>query len=608
MDRRRVKRALAWRATVLVAAVPGGTLLAALPRAGAPSDLMSAQSAAGVAATTPTVEAQISAAEARLATNLNAPHAGKPEAISHPDADHMGIQPTAGSGSAATGAAASALAASALAASAQPEAVSTAAVKGLDVSSFQGDVNWAAAAASGGQFAYMKATEGTYYTDSTYFAQQYNGSYSAGLVRGSYHFAIPNNSTGAAQADYFVAHGGGWSGDGHTLPGTLDIEYNPYGAECYGLTPAQMVGWIQSFDSEYQRLTGRIPTIYTTAGWWSACTGNSGSFGQEGLAIAAYSSSPNPLPASWGTYQIWQYADSGVLPGDQDVFNGTHQELVDFAYGTSVSAPAPSGPSTIAASVPLSCTSGTDRRTTADATVQPGVVVSSGGYHTYTVTSSGQLLPIPTSAPSAGSPLVAVWQNSTDCSGAASSRNSWATGPNGVVYAETDQSGPPANNYGDTSKVALWKPVVGMSPTSDAAGYWLVASDGGVFSYGDAHFFGSTGGVHLVQPIVGMATTPDGGGYWMVASDGGIFAFGDAHFHGSLGGVHLVEPIEAMVATPDGKGYWMVASDGGIFAFGDATFHGSMGGHTLSAPIAGMVPNGSGYTLIGQDGTTYPFA
>ena len=93
----------------------------------------------------------------------------------------------------------------------------------------------------------------------------------------------------------------------------------------------------------------------------------------------------------------------------------------------------------------------------------------------------------------------------------------------------------------------------------------------------------------------------------MVASDGGLFSFGDARFYGSLGGIRLVRPIEAMVATPDGHGYWMVASDGGVFCFGDAGFHGSMGGHTLSAPIAGMVANGTGYTLIGQDGRTYPF-
>ena len=128
------------------------------------------------------------------------------------------------------------------------------------------------------------------------------------------------------------------------------------------------------------------------------------------------------------------------------------------------------------------------------------------------------------------------------------------------------------------------------------------------------------GGTRLNRPIVGMAATPDGGGYWLVASDGGIFSFGDARFHGSTGGQNstsrwsawpppptaaatgwwpptaasspsgtpgstgrwaatpLNQPVVGMASTPDGQGYWLVASDGGIFAFGDAGFYGSTGG------------------------------
>ena len=111
--------------------------------------------------------------------------------------------------------------------------------KGLDVSGFQGNVNWTAQWNAGARFAYVKATEGTYYTNPS-FAQQYNGSYNIGMIRGSYHFARPDTTTGATQANYFVAHGGGWSKDGKTLPGALDIEYNPYGAECYGLSQSAM--------------------------------------------------------------------------------------------------------------------------------------------------------------------------------------------------------------------------------------------------------------------------------------------------------------------------------------------------------------------------------
>ena len=113
--------------------------------------------------------------------------------------------------------------------------------------------------------------------------------------------------------------------------------------------------------------------------------------------------------------------------------------------------------------------------------------------------------------------------------------------------------------------IALNQPIVGMAATPSGKGYWLVASDGGIFSFGDARFRGSTGALRLNQPIVGMAATPTGHGYWLVASDGGIFSFGDAAFHGSTGAMALNQPIVGMAATPSGNGYWLVASDGGIF-------------------------------------------
>ena len=132
--------------------------------------------------------------------------------------------------------------------------------------------------------------------------------------------------------------------------------------------------------------------------------------------------------------------------------------------------------------------------------------------------------------------------------------------------------------------------VPNVSPSSAPArnGYWLVASDGGIFAFGDATFRGSTGGAALTRPIVGMAPTASGNGYWLVASDGGIFAFGDATFRGSTGGAALTRPIVGMAPTASGNGYWLVASDGGIFAFGDATFRGSTGGAPLAQPIVGM--------------------
>jgi N-acetylmuramoyl-L-alanine amidase len=104
----------------------------------------------------------------------------------------------------------------------------------------------------------------------------------------------------------------------------------------------------------------------------------------------------------------------------------------------------------------------------------------------------------------------------------------------------------------------LAAPIVGMAATADGQGYWLVASDGGIFTFGDAGFYGSTGALTLNRPIVGMAATPDGQGYWLVASDGGIFTFGDAAFFGSEGGAQLAAPAVGMAATPTGNGYWLV--------------------------------------------------
>ncbi|MHB8289145.1 MAG: NHL repeat-containing protein [Acidimicrobiales bacterium] len=166
-----------------------------------------------------------------------------------------------------------------------------------------------------------------------------------------------------------------------------------------------------------------------------------------------------------------------------------------------------------------------------------------------------------------------------------------------------------AKFYGSMGAKHLNAPIVGMAATPDGKGYWFVASDGGIFSFGDAHFYGSMGAKHLNAPIVGMAATPDGKGYWFVASDGGIFSFGDAKFYGSMGAKHLNAPIVGMAATPDGKGYWFVASDGGIFSFGDAKFYGSMGAKHLNKPIVGMAatPDGKGYWFVASDGGIFSF-
>jgi hypothetical protein len=181
----------------------------------------------------------------------------------------------------------------------------------------------------------------------------------------------------------------------------------------------------------------------------------------------------------------------------------------------------------------------------------------------------------------------------------------WLAASDGGIF----NYGPSTTFEGSTGSMTLNQPIVGMARTPTGFGYWLVASDGGIFAFGDAVFRGSTGSIHLNKPIVGMAATPDGGGYWLVASDGGIFAFGNAAFRGSTGSIHLNQPIVGMAATPSGTGYWLAASDGGIFAFGDASFYGSTGSIKLNKPVVaiGAVPDGSGYYLAASDGGVFSF-
>ena len=143
------------------------------------------------------------------------------------------------------------------------------------------------------------------------------------------------------------------------------------------------------------------------------------------------------------------------------------------------------------------------------------------------------------------------------------------------------RSSAPAAASPSTSRSSAWRP----RPTAAATGWWPPTA--GSSATATPTFFGSRGGQPLNKPIVGMAATPDGGGYWLVASDGGIFSYGDAVFQGSTGGIVLNKPIVGMAGTRDGGGYWLIASDGGIFNYGDALFSGSAASLGISNAVGG---------------------
>jgi hypothetical protein len=157
-----------------------------------------------------------------------------------------------------------------------------------------------------------------------------------------------------------------------------------------------------------------------------------------------------------------------------------------------------------------------------------------------------------------------------------------------------------------------------FAPTPNGRGYWIVDSSGNVSTFGQAKWYGSlranipsaaefpgfTAAGHAETPaIAAFAATRDGKGYWMAATDGRVYPFGDAKTYGSLPEVHIDVPSNTVigytpptavylnvplssagnfVATPDGRGYWIASLNGGVFSFGDAHFYGSLPGIGIS--------------------------
>lgn len=225
-----------------------------------------------------------------------------------------------------------------LAATASPAAAAT--VAGVDVSHYQGSINWTSVRNAGIQFAFIKATEGTSYKDPAFNAN-YTNAYYAGVIRGAYHFARPNISSGATQANYLASNGGAWSADSRTLPAALDLEGNPYaGGYCYGKTTSGMRSWIQDFLNTYRSRTTRYAVIYTTTSWWNQCTGSwTGPWNNHPLWVARWASSVGTLPAGAPFWSFWQYTSSGSVSGipgavDRDYWNGDRTRLIALANNT----------------------------------------------------------------------------------------------------------------------------------------------------------------------------------------------------------------------------------------------------------------------------------
>ncbi|MGZ4437834.1 MAG: GH25 family lysozyme [Nocardioidaceae bacterium] len=218
--------------------------------------------------------------------------------------------------------------------------------QGVDVSKWQHgtSLDWSKVKADGVDFAFIKATEDTNYTN-PYFAGDWAATTKLGIYRGAYHFARPKVGTAGAQARYFVSVAGkaGASGD---LPPVLDLESSG------GLTRAELRTWVRNWLVTVQDLTGRTPIIYCSPSFWNSYVADT-TFTDYPLWIAHYTTASQPtLPGGWTTWTFWQNTSSGKVTGisgyvDEDRFNGSLAQLKVLANVTA--APSPVATTTTAA-------------------------------------------------------------------------------------------------------------------------------------------------------------------------------------------------------------------------------------------------------------------
>lgn len=199
----------------------------------------------------------------------------------------------------------------------------------------------------------------------------------------------------------------------------------------------------------------------------------------------------------------------------------------------------------------------------------------------------------------------------------------WLAAADGGVFAFGDAS------FLGAATGRFSAPAVQLEPTPSGRGYWVVSAAGEVEPFGDAAFLGATAPPSRAGPpeprpvepwpveIAGLATTPTGQGYWLAATDGRVFAFGDALARGATPGRAVVSaagaakpaaPIVSIAGHPDGRGYWLLGADGGVFAV-DTGFFGGLADRKPppEAVQLRVTGSGEGYYVAGSDGAVYAF-
>jgi hypothetical protein len=370
------------------------------------------------------------------------------------------------------------------------------------------------------------------------------------------------------------------------------------------ITEGQPGSWTIAVDDATQGSTWTEPVAYNAPGnsaeWVEeAPTLTSGNtietLADFGSAQFTNLAVQGPGTASATAYPVYMVNTSEQIIAYPDQYDASTDSFTDTYGSTSPPASPPE--------VPISGGSGPS---TSSTTTSSSSTTSTSTVAAPTTTTTTTTPPAPT-APTAPTGQVLGQQGY------------WLVGRDGGIFAFGN-----ARFHGSAGSLHLQRPIAGIALTADSEGYWLVATDGGVFAFGDASYVGSlpadgigpvgaSTGHHLSAPIVGIVPTADGKGYLMVAKDGGVFAFGDAHYEGSCASIGGCDaPAVAVVPDATGGGYWLLLSNCDMVAFGnapkiaDGNCESSAAAKKLVATSAARTPDGRGYWVLLDNGATFP--